>query len=76
MGERVRRGIRREELVKEGEELERKEVKRALVRVKENKAIGIDKIPAEVWKYGGEEVEAWVWEICNRIWKGEGWISE
>lgn len=22
---------------------------------------------------GGEEVERWLWEICNKVWKGEGW---
>lgn len=27
----------------------------------------------EVWKYRGEGVRSGIWEICNRIWKGEGW---
>lgn len=33
----------------------------------------LDVIPAEVWKYGGEEVRGWVDEKCRRIWRGEGW---
>lgn len=24
-------------------------------------------------KYGGEEIEHWVWKTCSRVWKGEGW---
>ncbi|KAL6431964.1 hypothetical protein ACFW04_007414 [Cataglyphis niger] len=39
-------------------------------------AVGADGIPAEVWKYGGENMEEWIWKICNRVWKGEGWIEE
>jgi hypothetical protein len=35
--------------------------------------VGIDGIPGEVWKYGGEELEEWVWRFCERIWNGEGW---
>ena len=21
-------------------------------------------------------MEDWLWEICNRVWKGEGWVKE
>ncbi|KMQ87127.1 phosphatidylinositol glycan anchor biosynthesis [Lasius niger] len=38
-----------------------------------NKAAGIDGMPNEVWKYGGEEMEKWVEEICRRVWREEGW---
>jgi len=27
----------------------------------------------EIWKYGGEELEEWVWKFCNKVWRGEGW---
>lgn len=27
----------------------------------------------EVWKYGREEVENWLGEICKKVWSGEGW---
>lgn len=38
--------------------------------------MGKDEIPNEVWKYGGEEMKEWAWEICNRVWRGEGWPEE
>lgn len=63
---RVRGGESREAAVEEGEGLGREEVRRTLVRAKENK-VGIDKIPAKAWKYGGEGLEEWVWEMCNSI---------
>lgn len=32
--------------------------------------MGVDGVP-KVWKYGGVEMEDWVWKVCGRIWKGE-----
>ncbi|KAL6416395.1 hypothetical protein ACFW04_013523 [Cataglyphis niger] len=58
------------------EEESRSEIRALIGRLKDNKAVGADGIPAEVWKYGGENVEEWIWKICNRLWKGEGWIDE
>lgn len=29
--------------------------------------MGVDGVPNEVWKYGGEEMEVWVWKVCGRI---------
>lgn len=58
-----RRGRRREDQ----EPLSMEEVRRALNKVKDNKACGADRIPGEVWKYGGEDIGTWVWGICNRI---------
>jgi len=29
--------------------------------------MGGDGIPGKAWKYGGEEMEEWVWEMYNRI---------
>lgn len=40
--------------------------------MKEGKAAGEDDIANEVWKFGREEVRRWLWEICNRVWRGEG----
>ncbi|XP_032685325.1 uncharacterized protein LOC116850785 [Odontomachus brunneus] len=73
---RVRRGLGegREEDQEKG--LRWEDVKEVLKGMKDKKAVGIDGIPAEVWKYGGKEMERWVWMICDRIWKGEGWIEE
>jgi len=44
--------------------------------MKDGKAAGGDGIPVEVWKYGGVELKKWVYNICVRIWRGEGWIKE
>lgn len=51
-------------------ELEKGEVRRT---IKNGKAVGGDGIPGKVWKYGGEEVEEWVWRFSNKVWKEEGW---
>lgn len=71
------RGVRREG---EEEELDKGEVERVIGRLKEGKAMGVDGIPNEVWRYGGEEIKEWVWEICvgiiGYVWKGEGWPEE
>lgn len=53
-------------------EIEVNEIRKVIGRLKIGKAIGGDSIPNEVWKYGGEKVEKWIWEICRRVWKGEG----
>lgn len=70
MREREREGDREED---REEKLSREEIRDVMNKIKEGKAAGIDGIPGEVWKHGGEEIEEWVWRYCNRIWKGEGW---
>ncbi|KAL6421353.1 hypothetical protein ACFW04_014690 [Cataglyphis niger] len=62
--------------IDEEESISRSEIRAVIGRLKDNKAVGVDGIPAEVWKYGGENVEEWIWKICNRVWKGERWIDE
>ncbi|KAL6416732.1 hypothetical protein ACFW04_013190 [Cataglyphis niger] len=57
--------------IDEEESISRSEIRAVIGRLKDNKAVGTDGIPAEVWKYGGENMEEWIWKICNRIWKGE-----
>jgi len=52
---------------KEEKRISREEVRRAIRKIKEGKACGIDGIPGEVWKFGGNEIENWVWEFSNRI---------
>jgi len=38
----------------------------------EGKVMGVDEIRNEVCKYGrGEEVERWIWGLCNKVWKGK-----
>jgi len=45
---------------REGEEkkreIDREEIREVMKKIKRGKAAGIDEIPAEAWKYGGEEV--------------------
>ncbi|XP_025154644.1 uncharacterized protein LOC112588552 [Harpegnathos saltator] len=38
--------------------------------------MGKDGILNEVWKYGGEEIEKWAWEVCRRVWEGEEWPED
>lgn len=45
-------------------------------RLKNGKAAGINEIPGEAWKYGGEGLEKWAWKFCNRVWEGEDWPEE
>lgn len=55
-----------------GEEgLRREEVNKVIREIKEGKAMGVDGISGEAWKYGGVDMERWVWELCNKVWKGE-----
>jgi len=62
------RGTREDE-----EGISRQEIKEAIGSIKGGKAAGLDGIPGKVWKYGGKEVEEWVWNYCNGIWRREGW---
>jgi len=57
-GKVVRGGMEREE-EQEEKELEWEEVTKVIERLKDKKAIGMDGIPSEMWKYGGEEMRRW-----------------
>lgn len=73
---RVRRGrkTRSEGEEEEEKELGWKEVKKILENLKDGKAMGMDELSNEVWKYGGERMERWAWEVCKRVWNG--WPEE
>jgi len=43
--------------VDEEEGISRREIKESVSRLKEGKAMGLDGIPGETWRYGGEEEE-------------------
>lgn len=60
----------------EEEKISRKEIDRVVRKLKEGKAAGGNDIVNELWKYRGEEVKELFWEICNRIWRGDGWSEE
>lgn len=49
--------------------MEWEEVRKAIGKIK-------DGVPGEVWKYGGEEIGKWIWEVCRRVWMGEGWPEQ
>lgn len=66
-GEKKRRGE---------EEIELEEIRNVIRKLKTGKAIGRDGIPNEAWKFGGEEIEKWIWKICNRVWKGKNWPEQ
>ena len=51
----------------------KEEIAKVLRRLKDEKAVGTDETPSEVWKYGGREVENWIWGVCNEVWRGESW---
>lgn len=40
--------------------------------MKDNKAVGGDGIPSEVWKYGRRAMKEWVRRMCEKMWKEEG----
>lgn len=74
---KVERGYRDRRGEEDGEEgIGREEFRRAMGRLRNGKAAGIDEIPGEAWKYGEERLEKWAWEFCNRVWEGEGWPEE
>ncbi|XP_075979935.1 uncharacterized protein LOC142979060 [Anticarsia gemmatalis] len=47
------------------------EVREAIMRLKNNKAPGIDGIPAEVWKNGGGAIQTKIYELLLKIWEVE-----
>lgn len=49
------------------------EVINAVRALKEGKTVGGEGIPNKAWKLGGEGARKRVHEICNEVWKGEGW---
>ena len=50
-------------------QVSRREVKRAIGRLKMGKAPGVDGITAEMLRFGGEVVIDWMHLICNLAWK-------
>ncbi|XP_024891322.1 trichohyalin-like, partial [Temnothorax curvispinosus] len=60
----------------EEEEIGLEEIRNVIKKLKTGKAIGNDGIPNEAWKYGEEEMVKWIWEVCKRVWRGEGWPEQ
>jgi len=53
------------------EEISISEVQHAIKKLKNNKAAGIDEIPAEYLKGGGDTMAQTLTHICNLVWSGE-----
>ena len=54
-----------------GMEVQKWEVERAVSRLKNGKACGVDGVVGEVLKHGGEWMVASLWKMCRRVF-GEG----
>lgn len=54
---------------KKTEELESHEIGKAVLKMKMDKAAGIDGIQMEAWRYGGEEIKKGLEELLRKIWK-------
>lgn len=57
----------------DGNGIKRWEVEKAIGRLRSGKAAREVKLGSEDWKYGGEGLRRIVWEVCEKVWKGEGW---
>jgi len=68
--ERERERVVKEEEVKRS--LSRKEVLEAVNKLKDGKAMGLDSIPEEAWRYGEEKVREWIWRFCDKKRGGKG----
>ncbi|CAG4964057.1 unnamed protein product [Colias eurytheme] len=53
------------------EPLSFKEVQQAIMRLRNNKAPGIDGLPSEIWKYGGGTLQSRLYEVLRKIWDSE-----
>ena len=51
----------------------RDEIEKAIKQLKDGKAAGVDNIPGELLKHGGEKVINAMTLICNAIWKTRKW---
>lgn len=67
ISEKVRRETKKRRGGDQEERLTREEIKKVLSEMKDKKAAGADRIPAEVWKYGDKKIERWVCKIYDRI---------
>ncbi|XP_076031072.1 uncharacterized protein LOC143019318 [Oratosquilla oratoria] len=54
--------------IDEEEGINESEVKKALAKIKNNKACGIDNIPVEIFKYGGGIALNFLTELLSKVW--------
>ncbi|XP_072937456.1 uncharacterized protein [Epargyreus clarus] len=63
--------IHEEENNEEVKPPDREDVKRAIMRLKNNKSPGADNIPGEIWKYGGDAIHEQLYSLILNIWHTE-----
>ena len=56
--------------------IERKEVKKAIYKVKNYKAAGVDGIFAKILKYAEETVMEWMFMICKFAWRQRSTVPD
>lgn len=57
------------EKTEEEKDLEKDEIGNAVIRMKLEKAVGIDSIPMEAWRYGGNVIKNGLIKVIRKIWK-------
>lgn len=57
---------------KRKEDISRVEIKGMIRKMRDWKAARMDEIPGEAWRYGEDDMERWIWDFCNRIWRERG----
>jgi hypothetical protein len=69
--EAVQRLAQKGEIGAMGGDITFEEMKKAVSQMKNGKAAGVDGIPAEVWKFGGEGVLRVLHSFCEKVWREE-----
>jgi len=68
--ERIREGRRREEeKEEEGDDIQGKEIWEVVKKMKNRKAVGVDELPMEVWKYVGKDLGMSLVKLLKQIWR-------
>lgn len=65
LGNKRDRRARKEEGL--DKDIDRKEIRKIIEKLKEEKAAGIEGIPKEALKYGRERLKEQMWDFCNRV---------
>jgi len=56
----------------EERDISKEEIRLIISKIKEGKAAGLDGLPGEIWKYGGEEMVEWHGVFVTKFGKGRG----
>lgn len=54
------------------EEINLEKIRSVIRNLKDGKAVRMNGITVEVWKYGARDMEIWAWDFCNKLWRREG----